>query len=375
MKIGILTLPFNNNYGGYLQAYALMTVVRSLGHDVKLIYRRHNKPNGITYATTYAVKSIVRSLISFRFYSPVYDPEKVFRSMGKNCMQFLDNRIVPKTEPIYTTNDLRINIVEQEYEVVIVGSDQVWRPEYVPNVTDFFLGFVPENVRRIAYAASFGTENPIYSDSEREECGRLFTRFDAVGVRESAAMNIIERLGWHNSKSLQLVLDPTMLLSQEHYRMLAASISVAAGNMMFCYILDPTDAMWQAIDTIANNKKMVVNTVFSRYTRKHSCQPIPSVEQWIAGFRDAQFIVTDSFHGTVFSIIFHKPFAVISNEGRGRSRFESLLFPLGLGERLISAISDLSVLVDRPIDFQVVDRKLAQKISASISFLRSAIED
>ena len=136
MTIGILTLPFNNNYGGYLQAYALMTVLKNEGHDVELIYRRHNKPP-FTKLIVPTVKNVVKLLLGRKVISVIPDGEKSFRERGVNMMPFFDKYIVPRSRPLYSSKEFA-KYVTGRYDAVIVGSDQVWRPDYGSGIGDFF---------------------------------------------------------------------------------------------------------------------------------------------------------------------------------------------------------------------------------------------
>lgn len=208
MRIGILTLPLHTNYGGILQAYALQTVLERMGHEVELIYRRHNK-RPLKYRLLYIFKTVVKCILRIPHGLLIPSLEYDHRHAGKMMLPFVDKNISPKTKPYFKTASMEKSC-KGKYGVVIVGSDQIWRPIYVPNINDFFLEFIKDkNVRKIAYAASFGTATPKYTDLQKNVCGKLISEFQAISVREKSALKVIENFGWQVNCIPQLVLDPT----------------------------------------------------------------------------------------------------------------------------------------------------------------------
>ena len=167
----------------------------------------------------------------------------------------------------------------------------------------------------------------------------LLQKFNAVSVREQSGIELCKK--YLGRKDVQWVLDPTMLLSKEDYECLIPQDIKASGDLM-CYVLDDNPSVSTLIKRVAeegNYKAFYANSRVndSKLPNKERIQP--PVEQWLAGFRDARLVITDSFHACVFSILFHKPFVVIGNKTRGYSRFESLLKLFGLENRLIENVS------------------------------------
>lgn len=369
MKIGILTLPFNNNYGGYLQAYALMTVLKQMGHKVELINRR---PNKRPYSMR--LKFFIKSLMSFilckhpnRF---ILDQEKDYKKKGINMHLFVGKYISPQTKPVYTSKQLRC--YASRYDVIIVGSDQVWRPEYVPNIGDFFLGFCENNnTIKIAYAASFGERNPKYSDSDRILCGNLLSQFDAIGLREESGKNVIKEFGWHIKGNAHIVLDPTMLLHRKHYESLLDENGKET-KYIFSYVLDESveaEALLQYIsDILILPQQRIISNNWKSIDYK-----MPSIESWLTGIKKADFVMTDSFHGTVFSIIFNIPFVVYVNANRGADRFYSLLKTFGLESRIVANKYDIDEAIKAKINWNEVNAILAKEAARAKMFLKNAI--
>ena len=340
MKIGILTVPFNNNYGGYLQAYALMTVLKRMGHEPTMIMRRHNPRSvPLIYRIKFFVSGIIKTFRYQKKYPLIYNVETNFRFRGKKMLEFVDKHITPQTIYIYSTKDLK-RICKDKFDAYIVGSDQVWRAIYVPGIVgNMFLDFTEGwNVKRIAYAASFGTDKPEYFNDEKSLCGRLLENFDSVSVRETSGINVIKRFDW-KAKNLQTVLDPTMLLSAEDYNYILPQKASLAKGKIFCYILDKTIGNNKFVETIV---KKTGRTIYEIADIQNGNTVLPPIEDWLTAIRDADFIITDSFHGTVFSIIFNKPFLVCANKKRGYARFYDLLSKFNLDCNIADGKDNLS---------------------------------
>lgn len=371
MKIGVLTLPFNNNYGGYLQAYALMTVLKQEGHDVELVYRQINKKS---VPISYFVKNTIKILIGRKhgFFYPT--PEKHLREKGKNIMSFVDKGISPRSKPLYSTLELAKYVSKQKYDVLIAGSDQLWRPEYVPNIEDFFFAFCNDNrVCKLSYAASFGTRNPNYTEEQKKVCGDAISRFNAVSVRESSAIDVISDFNWITKKTPVVVLDPTLLLSKEYYHSLISDKHSLSKGKVYCYVLDESDETKNLLHSICNILKKTSYTIYDAEKWNNSDYIMPSMEDWLCGIRDADFVVTDSFHGAVFCILFNKPFLVCVNKGRGEDRFDTLLGHFGLNSRAVNANTNLSDVLKSDIDWLQVNSILEEKRFSSLEFLKNEI--
>ena len=367
MRIGILTLSLHTNYGGILQAYALQTVLERMGHEVHVI-EKNRRPLSIPIQKMpfcYG-KRIVKNIIGRKcpiFYEQKYNREQLI--IRQNTDKFIKKYI-----HIAEYDDFS-DIKESEYDAIVVGSDQVWRPKYfgLNQIENAYLKFAEGwNIKRIAYAASFGTDEWEYTPKQTEECGRLLRMFDVVSVREDSGVDLCKR---YFGVDAQHVLDPTMLLGKEDYIKLFtdANTPKSKGNLL-CYILDETEEKKALIKHIAAEKGLIPFNVKSQSDDVNS--PLseriqPPLEQWLRGFYDAEFVVTDSFHACVFSILFNKPFIVYGNVDRGLSRFKSLLTMFGLEDRIITNVID--EVNSSEIDWNRVDRILNDRIILSENFL------
>lgn len=364
MRIGILTLPFNNNYGGYLQAYALMTVLKLDGHAVELVYRQHNKKR---IPMVYYAKWILKKIMG-RDCGPFY-PSIIncLRYKGKYLMPFVDKFIVPRTGPLYSSQDLQNAIAKGNYDTVICGSDQLWRPEYVPNIEDFFLSFVKgDRPKLISYAASFGTDEPIYTEEQRKKCGDAIANFAAVSLRELSGIDVIKRFSWMTKEEPQVVLDPTMLLTKEHYESLLPVKTSPSKGKVFCYVLDQSKEAQILVNQICQTSCCSPYHIIDSKKWKRQDYQMPSIEDWLSGIRDAEYVVTDSYHGTIFSIIFNKPFVVYINKKRGSDRFNTLLQLFNLKEISANNYSD-----NRFVDWNSINKKIEWLRKKSLIYLKN----
>lgn len=370
MKIGILTVPFNNNYGGFLQAFALMAVLRNMGHAPYMIMRRHDKAKcSVVTKSKIIIKSAIKSLL-YRDVNILLHPfEASYFIKGKNMHNFVKRCICPQTNYYYRWEDLRKKMSGQ-LDAIVVGSDQVWRAIYVPGIENYFLKFTEEwQIKRVAYAASFGTNTPEYTAAQIKECGNLLNLFDAVSVREKGAIDVFDRFGW-KFPDVEIVLDPTLLLSQSVYDDIIKDERGETGEYLFYYMLDGTDELKSIVQKICNNRRMgMIGIADIQSTQAR----LPSVENWLCLIKNANIVVTDSFHGMVFSIIYNKPFVVVCNEARGADRFMSLLSLLGLSDRLCLRLNNVYDKIFTPIDWKQVNTKLDELRVASINFLKQEL--
>ncbi len=355
MKIGIVTQPLFRNYGGILQAWALQEKLRKMGHDPWTIdYLPGAMPWYIMVRSW--IKTIVLLCIGkrrpFAKRQPVERME-IFDSFVRKHMQ-LTRRV-----HCYKSNLVR----KYAFDVVITGSDQVWRPKYNAFLQDMFLRFVKKpGVKKIAYAASFGVDDWEFTPEQTLECSSLAKKLDAISIREHSGIALCKE---HLGVEAIEVLDPTLLHNKEDYEKLCADIPRATEPYLACYLLDITIEKQEFIEKVSTQQGLPIRVFSADGNAEYS------VEQWLAIFRDACYVVTDSFHGTVFSILFHKPFLSIVNEYRGASRFHSLSPKLNLEDRLLLSLDNK--ILPKEIDWVYVDERLRQQREASTDFILKAL--
>lgn len=380
MKIGIVTLIGEFNYGNLLQSYALQTVLERMGHDVAILNRRPNRSLSLLFLR---VLSFLKSIYSRYFFNNkdilIVNPfsENYIVRNRVNCSGLKDFAIkyLNRTSPLRSSNEMMRYDQKEMFDAYVVGSDQVWREQYTLLIEEMFLSFLSDDskAKRIAYAASFGTDDSFISSDKLSTCRDLLNRFNYVSVREKSAVKICKDV--FDVESVH-VLDPTMLLDVVDYNKIFESTSTPnSSGTLLTYILDDDARIKAKIALVAREKNLVpfsVNALENVKSISYTYR-LPSVETWLRGFHDAKFVITDSFHACVFSILFHKPFICIGNKSRGMSRFDSLLNMFGLENRLVD-INDIADYEEKEIDWEHVDKVLAQKRKEAFHFLNQALQ-
>ncbi len=378
MKIGIVTLPFNWNYGGILQTYALQSVLKKLGHEPITINR-----DTVVMPLKMKIFSFLRRLfLRVIFRKKVVVRTWAYKSEEKLIRQHTDRFIREniKTTDLFASEKDFKSINQYKFDAFIVGSDQVWRPKYSPSLKNHFLGFLSANDKslRIAYAASFGVENWEYNDQQTKRCSLYAKKFSAISVRENSAISLCKDYLGVNSTH---VLDPTMLIPKEEYIELVHNDKIPSHDgKLFNYVLDSSPDIKKIIDLIASELSLkpfssTARGSFRDLGQKHISDCVfPPITAWIRGFMDADFVVTDSFHGTAMSIVFNKPFLSIGNRKRGITRFKSLLSLFGIENRLVYEFDQtIETIIQTPIDYLTVNKKMEQMKQHSILFLQNAL--
>ena len=373
MKIAILTQPLHNNYGGNLQNFALQKVLKDLGHEPVTVDRH----KAIALRTRLKLGYFKCLLLHYLKSTPkpsfkAFFSKKHQASIRVEISRFIDAHVT-KTPRLYSDAEVKQVFSNYAFDAIIVGSDQVWRPRYSPNIYSYFLDFLPndKSLKKITYAASFGTNEWEFTPEQTERCKQLVQQFDLVTVREKTAVNLVKV---KFNKEAKFVLDPTLLLNKEEYKKFLVNQSLPTNKGIYTYILDNSDWKNQVVDTAKTKLDL---DVFSNqhHPETFAEQKIPSIEGWIKGFADADFVITDSFHGTLFSIIFNKPFISLVNVNRGASRFESILGELGLMERLLSDFDKQKVLqvLESELDTANYNPKLAELKLKSRTLLKETL--
>ena len=390
MRIDLYTLPLHINYGGILQCYALQTVLQRMGHEVVVLNRRGPKERLSLWLFLLRCVSVIKCIIRryilgqkqwaiIKPWATWYVPDKRQRKTSahrKFLRQFIYEHF-HQSSPLTSTDDMARWANTHPCDAFVVGSDQVWRGAYNADVTESFCSFLPDTDprRRIVYAASFGTEYVDISPEKLPECRRLAQFFSAVSVREQSAIRLAkEALGIDP----QWVLDPTMLLTADDYRSLWQH-EESQWEGITTYVLDASEEKSQIQQDVSQTLSLPVNALMLPPIDQDG-KPVDMipVEGWLKAFAQASFVITDSFHGCVFSIIHRKPFIAIANRERGIDRFTSLLGHFGLMDRLIFSLEEYqqkrsSLLT--PIDYVPIVQKHEEARTASLTFLREALAE
>lgn len=362
-RVGILTLHLHVNYGGILQAAALYRLLKDEGFEPVLLHKEPENRGPLG--------RMIRNLLRWL---PGQNLGGVrARAKDRARHEPFIRRFLPNiTRPRHNCAELRSAVEVRELDAVVVGSDQVWRSEYHQddNYPVYFLDFVPSGIRKLSYAASFGHSDWQYPDRQRQITD-LLGGFDAVSVRERSGVTICrERLG---RNQCTLVLDPTLVVDPALYAEAAAPSRPASKPSLVSYILDRSQASQQALKSV--EAALPADYETSRLSVDGD-EAQADIGQWLRAFMDADFVVTDSYHGTIFSILFGKHFIALANKDRGLDRFTTLLDGLGLMDRLVvdPGTVDLATLVQRPVEFTQVNARLDRLRAESRDFLLSALQ-
>ncbi len=364
MKIAILTQPLRANYGGVLQNYALQQVLIKLGHEPITIEKDpYLHISKLKLFLELPKRTFTKYILKKRKY--IFNEKQhnnYIRQLSHILKPFISKYINRRFVNNWSSIDYTL------YDAFIVGSDQVWRPLYNWGILDkMFLSFIPQstNVKRIAYAVSFGTSEWEYDNEQTKQFANLIQQFDAVSTREIDGVDLCRK--YLNRADAVTVLDPTLLLEKEDYLNPCKDIPTENDNILFAYILDKDYNTKNQLEKIAKEKGLKLKLV----SADSDCTL--SVEEWLAMFRDAKMVITDSFHGTVFSIIFNKEFYSICNTSRGNSRFNSLLSQFKLQDRLFNDVKSIN-LNSNQINWININNIKSTLLNKSICFLTNNLK-
>lgn len=361
MKIKTITCHDVYNSGASLQAYALMKYLEKSGDEVEII---DYKPDYLSnHYNLWAItnpkyeKNIILKII----YLILKFPERVLALRNKvKYDKFRETYLNITKERYLSNNDLKRNIPNAD--IYICGSDQIWNTKF-NNGKDpaFYLDFVPKEKVKVAYAASFATDS---IDKEVKEITKeRISKLDYVGVREISALDILNRLGIKNGVQ---VLDPVFLLNKFEWEELTYEIN-SNEKYIFVYDFDGNELIRDVALKLAKEKKLKIYTVFkSNYSDKviKNMGPI----DFISYIKNAEFVISNSFHGTAFSIIFERQFAVVNRKEAINTRMRDLLNILNINHRLIGKKDDFDNIV-KNVDYNKINKYLKEKIKLSKSYL------
>ena len=352
-----------------MQLYALQEAIARMGHEAFTIQLKL-EPLSIKQRLVYLAKGLVSKYFLRRQATPFkkFPTRSQMELMDANTWDFI-NHHCKLTKYIPNVNHL--SELVNEYDVFVVGSDQVWRKRYSLDIPSFFFSFLPERKKRFAYAASFGISENDYGEELTQRCKNLLTKFSAVGVREKTAVKLCDEV--FGVKAEQ-VLDPTLLLTKEDYLQLIEDEKIGevpTVPFLLLYVIDTASEKTEIARKVADEKGLEVYQIkpsdFDVVGSRHVNECIyPHISTWLFAFSHASYIITDSFHGTVFSIIFEKPFLTFGNVLRGLDRMVSILDMCNLKERLYSESFH-----DNYIDYGTVKEKLKDERTRSLQFLSS----
>lgn len=364
MKIDIVTLHRAQNYGSVLQAFALQKQIEKLGHQAYILDY---------YPERYTNKGLLKRLKnkSSRFNNPLVlliAKLLIYPSYLKKGIQF--NKFMHYLnleKPSFATNEEGMGRFT-DADAYCAGSDQIWNSHWNEGIEKvLFLDFVPKGKLCLSYAASIGLSN--IPANEIDETKLLLDKFEFLSLREDKGVELVRELG--RTDAVQC-LDPTLLMSKEEWG-LYADDSYKGKEYVLTYNLHHDPEIDKCAKAIASKYHLQIRNISYNWhdiVRHGHLDWCPTVEGFLGLIKNAKYVVADSFHATAFSIIFEKPFVVITPEVAS-SRLSSLLKMLELDDYNINKFTSIKV-IEQPIDYIRVKSIIATEQRESISFLNKA---
>lgn len=360
MKVGILTFHDANNYGAALQAYGLQEAIRSLEIDVEII----------NYVQPYIVDKyrVIRIDNS--------NPKRFFKSIISTILHYKNFSMKEKKFNQFRNDFLKISNMKYDnantikgYEIYVAGSDQIWNFKITNYDTAFFLEFVNNSSLKVSYAASIGDRE--LNDNNKMFLKKYIGNFDYISIREESGIHALRNL---TDKELIHVLDPTLLLSRNKWGNICLN-KYRNKEYIFVYSVSASNKIVEIVNKIAHILSLEVFVLTDKLrvnVQNHKrCYGIGPIE-FIDLVKNSKFVISDSFHGTAFSIIFEKNFVSVPNEVGG-TRIKDLLKRLNLSNRVISNPDEINEHYELKVNYEVANKILELEKSKSIKFLKECI--
>lgn len=357
MRVGIITFHCSYNYGSVLQAYALQKAVGDLVDDVNIIDYRSRDFNQYHIIRPLRPWKIPRSLLHL---GGLIERKKAFNDFFERYLQLTEGRYSYLCER-------KLLDLQDCFDAFICGSDQIWNLDCTGGVVEpFFLSFAGDK-RRIAYAPSLAHTSFRPENFDKGKVADLLGKFDFLSVREEETLPLFQPLV---NKKIEVVLDPTLLLGADSYRGMVGA-PVQEEPYIFIYLLR------DCLELIESAAEMSKGSGMRSYYISERDLPIPGAvnlfgagpEEFVSLIAHAGAVLTNSFHATVFSILFHRPFRVFATD-LSASRMRGLLAELGIPERCAGG-ADASPIA--PVDWSDVESRLDRLRTGSWEYLKGAL--
>lgn len=383
--IALVTCYFHHNYGSMLQAYATEMIMQQMHLPYQTIackapidYMEENK-------AIYIVKKLLIGDWKMKLGKMQIEREKKKNPVFARNWTIRDeafNLFAKESFHLssYCKNRAELKAMANNYSAILVGSDQLWRTDSVEHGY-YTLEWVPDNIRKIAYSTSIGVKEVPWFQVEKNR--RFMNRFDYIALREQSACDLVYKL---TGRKVQVVLDPTLLFTGEQWMNIQQIEPLTTDNYIFCYLLGNNP------DQRALIKQVQKKTGLKIVALQHLDEYIPSDEgfadeapynvgprEFLNYIRNADYIFTDSFHCSVFSILYKKQFFTFSRfseraKQSTNTRIDNLLNLTGLSQRRINSQSELNSILDMPCNYKGVDERLDALRQSSMEYLYTALK-
>ena len=362
-KVGIITFHCAHNYGALLQVYALQEMIKNLGYKSRIIdYRNKNILNAyklIKYSKK-PIKCIKLLYDSFKYYS--------YNKKRYDKFEYFINKNLKLSDTYKSINELKNN--PPQFDCYITGSDQVWNPDITNGLSDAYtLNFGSDKINRISYAASIGK-----SSLGQEDYKTKLSKLNYISVREKTAKDLLEPV---LNRKIEVVLDPTLLISGKEWEKEFDLSNNVNEKYILTYYVEENEEYIKIVNELSRKTNLkVIN--FEKIDRHNYMNFMKSAytegpEEFVRLIKNAEYVVTTSFHATVFSILFHKRFFVVPHKTTG-SRVTDLIDKLHIKNRIYYTVDEFKNYKE-DVDYTESDKILIEERKKSIKFLKEAIEN
>lgn len=368
-KIATVTFHRAHNFGSVLQTYALQECIKTLCEEKKIeveyrvidLFTDNQEQLYTVFKKNSSIKNLVKNVITIPFSKQLKIKYNKF-----NCFVKENFQLTPKYK---TDEELRNNPPIADY--YISGSDQIWNVRAKDFSLSYYLDFVKKG-KKISYAASFGPLEIEWDKYDKNKIGNLLSEYDNISVREQGSLKNVEIL---TNQVGEIHVDPTLLLTKGQWRKVQSNIKGGLGKYILLYCLEPTKEQLKIANAISHKLGLPIlvlrynnkNDMFNRYIKKYDSGP----RDFLAYIDHAALVLSSSFHGTVFSLIYHKPFYVFN--GMNDNRISTLLTKTNMVERSISTLKDIERISLISPDETIIEYVLESERNKSKEYLRRAL--
>lgn len=388
-KIAVVSCYFKHNYGSMLQAYATQMALDKLNYDNETIditgFDGEIKKAKLKYFAKASLTSDI--LLSKLGMAKNVLKKKLSKGEYTNKIQIRDKKFDDfskkyfRLSPIYSSMTELSNKCEERYSSVLVGSDQLWLPANI--VANYYtLSFVPDTVNTIAYSTSFGQSQ--LPKSVAKKASVFLNKIKHIGVREETGQKLVKDIVGRN---VPVVCDPTMLFTGEEWMSIQQETPIVDGKYIFCYFLGNNPSHREFVKRLKKKTgyKVVALTHLDEYIKsdENYADETPydvDPADFVNLIRNAKYICTDSFHCSVFSILYRKQFLTFRRFNRDtiqstNSRLDSLFNLVGVDNRFVNPEDDVKKYLNIDTDYDLVHEKLAKVREQSYIYLKKSLED
>lgn len=372
-KVGVVNFHFADNFGAVLQCYALQEILQNISkYRIEIIdYRPINIEKDYAILPNPFADKRINTITSLKILINNLRPTKLIKKIKKKSL-FNSFRKQYLNLSDYKFNEItKSSIIENSYDYYITGSDQVWNPSILGKIDDiYFLTFNNNRAKKISYAASTGSA--IIENEYLNSFISAIEDFQSISIREESSAEFLSKF---TEKPINVTLDPTLLLKKEDWNRVSTNGKLAK-KYILVYDLQLTETMKEIVNFIS--EKLNLNVVSyqgsSNYRKGNKSFQFEGPREFLNLYKNAEFVITSSFHGTVFSIIFEKKFITVPHTKVG-DRMVDLLKKLGLNERIIYSSNQVTdQIINSEIDYTLPNQILENERKKSIIFLKSALD-